>query len=133
MGYYDKNLTAFENISFDVGYSLQDGEFVKVEKRSVPQTITNAQGMAALRLTILPDGKSLYAAILEYIKDAEKKTSGLPESDERRKQADMLRIAWDQTNEWKRQGSTVATISKAFSLSEKDVDGLFILASNLEL
>ena len=100
---------------------------------TVPASITNAQGMAALRETYLPQhsGESLHTVIAAYIRDSEAATRALPENDPMRVKVDMLRIAWDQTNNWQRNGGAVAAMiaNPAFGLTDDLADDLFTRAA----
>lgn len=118
-----------------VGAKWDGTAFTPPSTVPVPQLITNAQGMATLRETFRPadNGKSLHMVISEFLHNGELATRSLPENDPQRMQIDVLRIAWDQTNEWQRNGTTVQALAAQLSLSPELVDQLFITAAQKAL
>lgn len=84
-------------------------------KTPVPQTVTKAQGKAAL----LEFG--VYEGVVSYIES-------LPD-----REKILALIAFSDTNEWQRQSPFLTQCAVELGLSEEDLDNLFLLASEIVL
>lgn len=89
--------------------------FKDIEKY-VPQTVSRAQGKAALLR------RGLLTQVRDYI-------NNMPEGDEK----EMAQLAFNETNEFRRDSPFLQDIATQFGLSSEQLDDLFILGDSIIL
>lgn len=97
-----------------------------------PASVTNFQARALMAATILPDGRSLEAAVNAMLADALGATADLPASDPARITARQNWLAWEQSNEFIRTGPLVTAIGAALGYDASALDEMFRQAALIE-
>jgi hypothetical protein len=87
-----------------------------VEPKIVPQTVTKAQGKAALIQA------GYWQAVLDFVETIPDPTQKL-----------MAQVALNDTTEWKRTSPFLMSAAEEIELTEAQLDQLFITASGIEL
>lgn len=100
------------------GWRYIDGEFVAPdpEPESVPQSVTRAQGKAALIQA------GLWPAVLAYVQGITDPT-----------QQALAEVALHDTLEWQRASPFLNAAAAELNMTDKDLDDLFRAASAIEL
>ena len=105
------------------------GDVELYEAPTVPASVTNFQARFVMRATILPDGRSLETAVREYLLEQKTAASVLPEAHASRIAADQAWLAWEQSNDFERNGALVNGLGAAFGLTAGAIDDLFRAAA----
>ena len=100
--------------------------------KAVPASITRLQAFSVMRETIRENGKSLYTEALEKLQEAVAATASLPESDERRRKADLAMLAFTSAGTFERNNTLIEQIGSLLDLDADQLDQLFILAIQAE-
>lgn len=100
------------------GWSYIDGEFVEPEPEPepVPETVTRAQGKAALIQA------GMWAAVLAYIGSIEDPTEKA-----------LAEVALNDTLDWRRSSPFLNAAAAALGMTEMMLDDLFRQAATIEL
>jgi len=85
-------------------------------KPVVPQSVSRAQGKAALILA----GK--FDAVIQYV-------GSIPNASDK----ELAQVALNDTTEWSRESAFLNNAARAIGLTDQDLDDLFISASKINL
>lgn len=93
--------------------------------RPVPSSVTNYQARAVMRMTPMPDGRSLLEAVRSALKADLDRVQTLPDMDPDRVAAEVSWEAWEQANVYERNGPLVSSLASRFGLNDAMTDDLF--------
>jgi preprotein translocase subunit SecE len=115
--HYPKSMTALDLVPLDVPCRLVDGEFVALPPTITPPQVPDAVSMRQARLALL--GAGLLAQIDAAI-------AAMPDV-----AGEAARIEWEYATEVRRDSALVSGMAAALSLTDAQLDQLFVAAGGL--
>jgi hypothetical protein len=97
----------------------------------VPARVTNFQARYVMRGYKMPDGRSLFATIDGDLRAAIEATKGLDEFDPQRLEVDLQWQAWEQANDYERNGGVTRLLAGRYGFTDETTDDLFRQASTV--
>ncbi|WP_392552933.1 hypothetical protein RHO14_03450 [Orbus wheelerorum] len=94
---------------------------VSDEQIAVPQALSRFQALTVLKLTKLENGNTLYQATDEYINSLSDDTV----------ENITAKTAWETAQEFRRDSNLIQLAEKIFSLSNEQVDEMFIQGAKI--
>lgn len=91
----------------------------------VPSSVTNYQARAVMRMTPMPDGRSLLETVRSALKADLDRVQSLPDMDPDRVTAEVAWEAWEQANVYERNGPLVSSLASRFGFDDAMTDDLF--------
>jgi hypothetical protein len=101
------------------------------EPASPPERVTNFQARYVMRQVPMPDGRSLFTAVDGDLRAAVEAVSALGEFDPLRIEADLNWQAWEQANEYERNGAITRLLAARYGFEDERTDELFRQASTV--
>lgn len=122
--------TPFE-VPSDQILSPDDGAPIWSAPAPVPERVTNFQARYVMRQVPMPDGRSLFTSVDADLRAAVEMTASLGEFDPRRIEADLNWQAWEQANEYERNGAVTRLLAARYGFEDERTDALFRQASTV--
>jgi hypothetical protein len=97
----------------------------------VPRVITRFQAQTVMRQIVRENGKSLYTEAMEMLQYGVAMTAGLPESDDRRRSAELNLMAFTEAGTFERDSALIVQIGAYLKLDAGQLDRLFLQAATV--